>query len=123
MVDYSYWENHIRKFREEFGTKLEIDCSLSISDDCFQNTPKIGFGNILMPTQYLDLLNGHCNWILSNRNLFHSIGNYKHEDVIQENFEEIDYNLSAEDFRIKYLPINFCTRYLLMKDEKKLRQY
>lgn len=110
MVDYSYWEKYVGKFQEKFGSKLEIDCSLNISSNYFANIPKIGFGSILMPTQYLDLLNGHCNWILSNRNLFQSIGNYENEDVVQENFPEIDYNLSAEDFKIKYLPFSFCNK-------------
>ena len=111
MVEYSYWEKYVGKFQKTFGSKLEIDnCSLNISAEYYRNVPIISFGNILMPTQYLDLLNGHCNWILSNQNIFHGIGNYENEDVLQKNFEEIDYNLSAEDFRINYFSPRFCNK-------------
>jgi hypothetical protein len=120
VIDYSYWQKHVEKFQETFGLKLEIDnCCLNISDDYFKNFPIISYGSILMPTQYLDLLNGHCNWILSNRNLFHSIGNHQNEDIIQENFEEIDYSLSPADFRIKYLPLSFYKK-LPLDDRRRI---
>ena len=110
MIDYNYWEKHVEIFQNKFGSNLEIDCRLNISTNCFDNIPKIGFGSILMPVQYLELLNAHCNWILCNRNLFHSIGIHEHENIFQESFKEIDYKLSSENFRIKYLPLNFCNK-------------
>ena len=121
LVDYSYWEKYVENFQEEFGNKLEINNScLNISGDYSRNTPIISFDSILMPTQYLDLLNGHCNWILSNKNLFHYVGNYETEDVFQGNFEEIDYNLSPVDFRIKYLPPSFSNKLPFDNNRRKI---
>lgn len=109
-MDYSYWIAHIERFKKQFGTQLEIDCGLTISEDSFHNIPSIGYGHILMPSQYLDLLNVHCNLILSNKNLFHSIGNPKNENLSRNSFEPIDYSLSSEEFRNKYLPFSFYNR-------------
>ncbi len=103
-VDYSYWTHHIKNFKEHFGERLGInDCELQINENSSTNSPGIVFGNIIMPTQYLNLLNLHCNLILSNRNLFQNFGDYSKECLDEENYEIPDYTLPANDFNRKYL--------------------
>ena len=122
MPDYSYWEQHVEKFNEEFGRQLAIDyCSLSISNDYTQNSPRVIFGKIFMPTQYLDLLNGHCNLILCNQNPVSKYsGNYKQESLDEENFDMPDYTLPVEEFRNKYLPPNIITNLPIDNRRKKI---
>ena len=103
-VDYSYWIQHIKSFKEHFGEKLEInDCDLQIDECSSSNIPGIMFGSIIMPPQYLNLLNLNCNLILCNRNLFQNFGDYNNECLDKENYEIPDYTLSAHDFNTKYL--------------------
>ena len=109
-MDYSYWKTHIENFKNQFGSKLGINCDLIIPNDYSQNVPTIVFEKIIIPSQFLDLLNGHCNWILSNQNLFQHIGNCTNERISQESFGKIDYNLTSDDFKIKYLSHNFCNQ-------------
>lgn len=101
---YSYWIDDIKKFKEHFSERFDIPhCQLDIRHDYLRNIPAISCGIIQMPTQYLELLNVHCNLILSNRNIFRNIGNYSAEKLNEEKYEIPDYNLFPEDFKIKYL--------------------
>jgi hypothetical protein len=102
--DYNYWNQDIKKFKERFAEGFDIPhCDIEIGDDYLRNIPAISWGIIQMPSQYLKLLDLHCNLILSNRNLFQNIGDYRSEKLNQEKYEIPNYLLDPESFKTKYL--------------------
>ena len=102
--DYNYWNQDIRKFKERFAEGFDIShCDIEIRDNDDSNIPGICWGRIQMPSQYLELLNIHCNLILSNRNIFQNIGDYRNEKLNQEKYEIPNYLLDPKDFKTKYL--------------------
>jgi hypothetical protein len=95
MVNYNYWSDHVKKFKEEFGVKLGIEyCELNISEYT-QKYPQVIFSVIRMPIYYLNFIDFHSNMILSNSNIFKSIGNAKVEIIHKGNFDT------------EYLPLKF----------------
>lgn len=105
----SYWNQDIQKFKEHFAEGFDIPhCDIEIRDNYLSNIPGISWGIIQMPSQYLELLNLHCNLILSNRNIFQNIGDYRSENLNQEKYEIPNYLLD---------PVSFKNKYLLQNDE------
>lgn len=102
--DYNYWNQDIENFKECFAEGFGIPhCDIEIRDNYLSNIPGISFGIIQMPSQYLKLLDLHCNLILSNQNLFQNIGDYRSEKLNQEKYEIPNYFLDTESFNTKYL--------------------
>lgn len=102
--DYTYWEQNIREFKERFAEGFGIpNCDIDIQENADTNIPGICWGRIQMPSQYLKMLNIQCNLILSNQNIFQSIGNYRNEKLNQEKYEIPNYLLETQDFINKYL--------------------